>query len=147
VSYESIFSYRQVFLLSRHVTFVHRDCLRHALSRPRQNARAATFAKENRLYLTFIIRPARYWLAGDFPGLGLGQKKCAIYNAAKTAATNVGSRGIRGRRWKRIRYSELAPVPAGSGRVNGGEVISHSGYRAREWERGTFIIRSDSVSP
>jgi len=42
---------------------------------------------------------------------------------------NIGSRGIRGRRWKRIRLSKLASVPAGSGRVNGGEAISHKSGR------------------
>lgn len=28
--------------------------------------------------------------------------------------------------------SKLAPIPAGSGRINGGEVITHSEYRTRE---------------
>lgn len=34
--------------------------------------------------------------------------------------------------------TELAAVPAGSGRVNGGEVISHSEYRTPAGERDIY---------
>lgn len=36
--------------------------------------------------------------------------------------------------------SKLAPVPAGSGRVNGDEAISHSEYRARERGRKRRLL-------
>lgn len=43
--------------------------------------------------------------------------------------------------------SKLASVPAGSGRVNGGEVISHSEYRARGRERKSRLLSAHNVFP
>lgn len=82
---------------------------------------------------------------GGFPGLGRGQRRRAIYyNATETSArvktldraefVEEDGRGYA------LRRAVLATGPAGYGRVNGAEVISHSEYR--ETERETFIIRA-----
>lgn len=76
----------------------------------------------------FIIR---YWFAGGL--FDLGQRKRRDLQRSRNG--DELTFWIARNSWKKVEEdtsSKLAPIPAGSGRINGGEVITHSEYRTRE---------------